>query len=493
MTRPHRRVVLHVGLAQDRDDVPAGRAGPPPRRAARGRACCYPFVRPQAMFLGAVEVRGSREKFGLSEADVAGTWQALCDRVPRPRRHQRASATRSSAAPSPTRSRPPCVPWPVSTSTSWSRPATSGGRPRRTGRRRSSSATRGRSPTSSATSSAPTCPPARDRTSGTPRTTPPRCGAGRRRSRPIGCTWSTCPPPGAAVRRAVATVRRRVRDRRTASSTPPPSLPANPSLTTEAIALLRAVNAELDGRITPREHASAYVKRELAEGRLARPPGYAAPGARLPRRRPACRRPPPGAATSRRTGIPSTVTSPTSRPCWPRPETRTRTPYRHGVPDPDEVATLAREVLGEPAPGRVDSGHEGTGNSGSAALPLALVTAVACGGDSASTATDPRPRTPRPRPTPPSSAEPSESAETTREHAAGPRLARVRRRLGGRRQGAARLQGLPRGRHGREGRQPVLLVGPAHRPLRRPLLRRGRRHDLRGHPDRSRRTSSTSR
>ena len=33
------------------------------------------------MFLGAVEVRGSREKFGLTEEDVTGTWQALCDRV----------------------------------------------------------------------------------------------------------------------------------------------------------------------------------------------------------------------------------------------------------------------------------------------------------------------------------------------------------------------------------------------------------------------------
>ena len=33
------------------------------------------------MFLGAVEVRGSHEKFGLTADDVAGTWQALCDRV----------------------------------------------------------------------------------------------------------------------------------------------------------------------------------------------------------------------------------------------------------------------------------------------------------------------------------------------------------------------------------------------------------------------------
>ena len=48
--------------------------------------------------------------------------------------------------------------------------------------------------------------------------------------------------------------------------------PANRSLTTEAIALLREVNRELDGRLTPREHAR-LVKRELAEGRLADRPG----------------------------------------------------------------------------------------------------------------------------------------------------------------------------------------------------------------------------
>ena len=51
------------------------------RDALREAGVLYPFVRPQAMFLGAVEVRGSREKFGLTAEDVAGTWQALCDRV----------------------------------------------------------------------------------------------------------------------------------------------------------------------------------------------------------------------------------------------------------------------------------------------------------------------------------------------------------------------------------------------------------------------------
>src|SRR6187200_1538854 len=33
------------------------------------------------MFLGAVEVRDSREKFGLAAADVVGAWAALCERA----------------------------------------------------------------------------------------------------------------------------------------------------------------------------------------------------------------------------------------------------------------------------------------------------------------------------------------------------------------------------------------------------------------------------
>ena len=40
--------------------------------------------------------------------------------------------------------------------------------------------------------------------------------------------------------------------------------PANTSLSSESIALLRAVNRELVGRLSPREHAR-YVKRNLAD------------------------------------------------------------------------------------------------------------------------------------------------------------------------------------------------------------------------------------
>ena len=80
MTRPRQRVVLHVGLPKTGTTYLQAVLAHH-RDALREAGVLYPFVRPQAMFLGAVEVRGSREKFGLTAEDVAGTWQALCDRV----------------------------------------------------------------------------------------------------------------------------------------------------------------------------------------------------------------------------------------------------------------------------------------------------------------------------------------------------------------------------------------------------------------------------
>ena len=80
MTRPPQRVVLHVGLPKTGTTYLQALLAHH-RDALREAGVLYPFVKPQAMFLGAVEVRGSREKFGLTEADVAGTWQALCDRA----------------------------------------------------------------------------------------------------------------------------------------------------------------------------------------------------------------------------------------------------------------------------------------------------------------------------------------------------------------------------------------------------------------------------
>jgi len=69
------RVVLHVGLPKTGTTYLQAVLAHH-RDALREIGVLYPFVRPQAMFLGAVEVRGSREKFGLTADDVAGTWQA---------------------------------------------------------------------------------------------------------------------------------------------------------------------------------------------------------------------------------------------------------------------------------------------------------------------------------------------------------------------------------------------------------------------------------
>src|SRR4051812_34542909 len=75
-----RRVVLHVGLPKTGTTYLQAVLAHH-RDALRDAGVLYPFVRPQAMFLGAVEVRGSHEKFGLAREDVLGTWQALADRV----------------------------------------------------------------------------------------------------------------------------------------------------------------------------------------------------------------------------------------------------------------------------------------------------------------------------------------------------------------------------------------------------------------------------
>src|SRR5690348_5956503 len=84
MTRPvrgqARRVVLHVGLPKTGTTYLQALLSQH-RDVLRDAGVLYPFVRPQAMFLGAVEVRGSRDKFGLAEEEVAGTWAALCQRA----------------------------------------------------------------------------------------------------------------------------------------------------------------------------------------------------------------------------------------------------------------------------------------------------------------------------------------------------------------------------------------------------------------------------
>ena len=73
-------MVLHVGLPKTGTTfLQALLAGH--RDRLREAGVLYPFVRPGAMFHGAIEVRGSHELFGLSADEVAGTWQALCDRA----------------------------------------------------------------------------------------------------------------------------------------------------------------------------------------------------------------------------------------------------------------------------------------------------------------------------------------------------------------------------------------------------------------------------
>jgi hypothetical protein len=80
VTSSHQRVVLHVGLPKTGTTYLQGLLADH-RDELRAAGVLYPFLGPGAMFRGAVEVRGSWAKFGLAEADVVGTWDALCARV----------------------------------------------------------------------------------------------------------------------------------------------------------------------------------------------------------------------------------------------------------------------------------------------------------------------------------------------------------------------------------------------------------------------------
>ncbi|MCR6031468.1 hypothetical protein GGQ22_08400 [Nocardioides sp. zg-579] len=74
------RVVLHVGLPKTGTTYLQSLLASQ-REALRAGGVLHPFVRPGAMFRSAVELRGSHAKFGLAEDDVAGTWAAVCERA----------------------------------------------------------------------------------------------------------------------------------------------------------------------------------------------------------------------------------------------------------------------------------------------------------------------------------------------------------------------------------------------------------------------------
>lgn len=77
---PAPRIVLHVGLPKTGTTFVQSLLADH-RDQLRAAGVLYPFVRPGAMFHGAVEVRGSHDKFGLTAQQVAGTWAAVCGRA----------------------------------------------------------------------------------------------------------------------------------------------------------------------------------------------------------------------------------------------------------------------------------------------------------------------------------------------------------------------------------------------------------------------------
>jgi hypothetical protein len=360
MTRPvGARVVLHVGLpktgttylqavlAQHRD-------------ALREEGVLYPFVKPQAMFLGAVEVRGSHEKFGLGEADVAGSWQALSDRV---RSHDGTSVI--------------------------SHEILGGAEPDEIARALATYAglrvdvvvtarDLGRQATAHWQEEVKLGDPRSfaefereqyraDGPAGEPRPhfwhAQDYAAALRRWSTAVSSDrvhLVVCPPPGSPPEvlwhrfAAACGIEETAVDPRAVP-------PANPSLTTESIAVLRAVNLALAGRLTPREHAR-FVKRELAEGRLAALPG-------TPPRTPASLADVLVPAAERWAGdittdgyaVHGSLTD--LEPVFAEASEPHPDDVPAGVPDPDEVVALVDEVLQRARAERVDSGHDGTGNT----------------------------------------------------------------------------------------------------------------------------------
>jgi hypothetical protein len=356
-------VVLHVGLPKTGTTYLQALLAHH-RDALREAGVLYPFVKPQAMFLGAVEVRGSREKFGLSADDVDGSWAALGERV---RAHDGVSVISHeilggaepdeiAAALRPLAGVEVDV---VVTARDLGRQATAHWQEEvKLGDVRSFADFEREQYRADVPlpGSRPHFWHAQD-----------YAEALRRWSTAVPATHVrlvTCPPPGAPP----DLLWRRFADAcgiPDGAVDPAAGPPANTSLSGEAIALVRAVNRGLAGRLSPREHAR-YVKRDLAEGRLA------AQGGTPPRAPAALADVLVPAATAWRRAVEEAghpvhgdladLDPVLGAPGDPHPDD-----VPEGVPDPAEVEEIVRDVLRRVAAGRVDSRHEGTGNPGSAA------------------------------------------------------------------------------------------------------------------------------
>jgi hypothetical protein len=144
---------------------------------------------------------------------------------------------------------------------------------------------------------------------------------------------------------------------------------ANPTLGATAIGLLRLLNADLAGALTPREHAR-HVKRALAEGVLAAP-GLAGTAPRAPAALVDVLAPATEAWTAEilRAGYSVHGALDDLEPVL----------ADVGDPHPDDVrdadladlatAVLAAQVLGRARDVRVDSAHEGTGTAAGGRAP----------------------------------------------------------------------------------------------------------------------------
>jgi hypothetical protein len=356
-------VVLHVGLPKTGTTYLQAVLAHH-RHELREAGVLYPFVKPQAMFLGAVEVRGSHEKFGLDPAEVAGTWQALADRV---RAHDGTSVISHEilGGAEPDEIARALAPYDglevhvVVTARDLGRQATAHWQEEvKLGDTRSFADLEREELRADR--------PA-DGAGGEPRPhfwhAQDYAAAVRRWSSAVPADQVhlvVCPPAGAPTEvlwqrfAAACGIRPGVVD-------PLVVPPVNPSLTTESIAVLRAVNLALAGQLTPREHAR-FVKRGLGEGRLAALPGTPArtPASLADVLVPAAERwgreiaEGGHAVHGSLTDLAPTLAGARD----PHPDD-----VPAGVPDSDEVAALVDEVLLRAERERVDSGHDGTGSS----------------------------------------------------------------------------------------------------------------------------------